>query len=130
MKKEIPVKADTSEFELQRLSLILFKVGDEKLNRKAKNDIKEFLKDISKNSIIRVKGYTDPLGTKRLNRDLSQKRAENTTAFIRKILSGVKIEQARGYASSEFPPGISSYSTPIERFLSRTVFIEVLKKIK
>jgi outer membrane protein OmpA-like peptidoglycan-associated protein len=130
VKREIPVKADTSEFELQRLSLILFKVGDETLSKKAKNDIREFLKDISNNSIIRVMGYTDPLGTPKLNKNLSRKRAENTAAFIKKILKGIKVEQSRGYASEAFPPGINSYSTPIERFLSRTVFIEILNKIK
>jgi outer membrane protein OmpA-like peptidoglycan-associated protein len=130
LRKEIPVIADTAEYELQRLSLILFKVGDEKLTEKAKKDIREFLKEINSKSIIRIHGYTDPLGTERLNKELSKKRAETTAKFIKRLLPKADIEQVKGLASEKFPPGIDSYGTPMHRFLSRTVFIEILKKIK
>ncbi len=130
MTKEIPVIADTSEYELQRLSLILFKVGDERLTEKSKADIKEFLKGTGSEAIIKIHGYTDPLGAERLNTELSRKRAENTAAFIRKILPKIHIQETKGFAARKFPPGINSYRTPIHRFLSRTVFIEVLKRIK
>lgn len=128
--KEIQVAADTSEYELQRLSLILFEVGSDKLNDKSINDIKVFLNDIGEKSIIRIKGYTDPLGTPSLNRELSYARAKNTAEFIKKHFKNLTIESVEGVADSQFPPGIKSYESPIERFLSRTVFIEVLNKRK
>jgi len=128
--KEIQVQADTSEYELQRLSLILFDVGNDKLSEEAKTEIREFMKGITPNSIVRVNGFTDPLGSSVLNIALSRKRAENTALYIEQLYSNIKIESVKGYASAEFPPGVFAYQTPIERFLARTVFIEVLKKIK
>lgn len=128
--KEIPVIADTSEYELQRLSLILFEVGSNKLNDKSISDIKVFLNDIGEQSIIRIKGYTDPLGSVSLNRELSSARAKNTADFIKSQYKNLIIEAVSGVADSEYPPGIRSYESPIERFLSRTVFIEVLNKRK
>ncbi|GEM_PF-1192581 len=128
--KTIPINVSSADYEIQRLSLILFNVSDDKLNKTAKNIIKDFVHNIADKSIIRVKGYTDRLGTLKYNRELSQRRAENTAAYIHKIVRNATIKKPLGYASSEFPPGINSYKTPIERFLSRTVFIEVWKKIK
>ena len=128
--KKINVIADTNQYELQRLSLILFGVSSEQLSQKAKNDIKSFVKEIKPESIINITGYTDILGSETLNKQLSSKRAQNTAQYIHQIAPSINIDKVTGLASSEYPPGIQSYSLPVERFLSRTVFIEVLNKIK
>ncbi len=128
--KKVNVIADTNQYELQRLSLILFGVSSEQLSQKAKNDLRLFTKDIKPESIINITGYTDALGSPALNKQLSNKRAQNTAQFIHQIAPEINIEKVSGIGSIEFPPGIESYSLPVERFLSRTVFIEVLNKIK
>jgi outer membrane protein OmpA-like peptidoglycan-associated protein len=129
-KQSIPINADTVEYEIQRLSLILFGVATAELSEKAKNDVRNFLDRIHPNSIIRITGYTDVLGSYSYNQKLSALRAENTASLVRNLLPSARIEYVRGEASKYFPPGIFSYSSPIERFLSRTVFIELLNKIK
>lgn len=128
--KKINVYADTAQYELQRLSLILFGVSSEQLNQKSKNEIRHFVKDIKPESIINITGYTDVLGSPQINKQLSNKRAQNTAQYIHQIAPQIHIEKVVGIGSIEFPPGIESYALPIERFLSRTVFIEVLNKIK
>jgi outer membrane protein OmpA-like peptidoglycan-associated protein len=128
--KKVNVIADTNQYELQRLSLILFGVSSEQLSQKAKNDIKLFSKDIKPESIINITGYTDALGSPSLNKQLSNKRAQNTAQYIHQIAPEIHIEKVLGVGSIDYPPGINSYALPVERFLSRTVFIEVLNKIK
>jgi len=128
--KELNVIADTVKYELQRLSLILFGVSSHQLSDKGKQDITDFLKKVQPESKLTITGYTDILGNFNQNKTISVNRAKNTADFIKKINPELDIEDIKGVASLEFPPGINSYLSPIERFLSRTVFIEVLNKIK
>lgn len=128
--KEIVVNADTARYELQRLSLILFGVSSDKLTEKSKDDIFHFTSKINPDSKIEIKGYTDILGVPLHNMQISQRRAKNTAEHIKKIAPNLIIDNIKGVASDEFPPGISAYNTPIERFLSRTVYIEVLNLLK
>jgi hypothetical protein len=127
---KIEVITDTNEIEIERLSLILFEVSSEILPELSKKELQSFI--ISKEQIenITVTGYSDILGTTEFNKSLSENRAKNTARFILSMKPGLEINNIKGVGTAHFPPGIKSFGTPAERFLSRTVFIEVLKKWK
>jgi outer membrane protein OmpA-like peptidoglycan-associated protein len=128
VRKFIFIKKDTSEIEIQRMSLVLFDVGSNKISEAARKGIINFIKDLDENSSIRITGYTDVLGEQENNIKLSQERAENTANIIRKKQPKAEITVVEGVAATRFPPGIYSYSTPAERFLTRTVLIEILRR--
>lgn len=128
--KPIKIINDTSEYEIQRLSLILFDVSSAVIPKSKKEEIEKFLMTNSELTQARIIGYSDILGDKDFNFTLSEKRAKNVLDLVKSIDPSIEILEAKGVGSSVLPPGISSYSTPAERFLSRTVYIELIKKWK
>ncbi|MCX7908906.1 MAG: OmpA family protein [Ignavibacteria bacterium] len=128
--KTINIINDTNEVEIQRLSLILFDVSSAEIPTNTKNEIKKFLTVNSELTQARIIGYSDILGDQDFNYSLSQKRAEKTLELVKSFDPNIEIIEMKGVGSSTFPPGIFSYSTPAERFLSRTVYIELIKKWK
>ncbi len=128
--KDIKVIKDTAEYEIQRFSLILFSVKSDVIPDKAKSDIIKELKGIDSDARIRITGYTDIIGSPELNKTLSENRANNTAKLIRENYPDANILSVTGVASMKYPPGITSYATAAERFLSRTVQIEILRRYK
>ena len=128
--KRIAVVNDTNEIEIQRLSLILFDVASAEIPRGTKSEIAKFLATNSELTQARIIGYSDILGDRDFNYELSKKRAEKTLELIKNIDPNIEILEVKGVGSSAFPPGNKSYSSPAERFLSRTVYIELIKKWK
>lgn len=128
--KQIYIVNDTNEIEIQRLSLILFDVSSAEIPTIARNEIKNFLTTNSELTQARIIGYSDILGDRDFNYSLSQKRAEKSLELVKSLDPTIEIIEIKGVGSSAFPPGIFSYSTPAERFLSRTVYIELIKKWK
>lgn len=128
--KQIKVVNDTNEVEIQRLSLILFDVSSAEIPPSTRAEIKKFLSVNSELTRARIIGYSDILGDQDFNYSLSQKRAEKTLELVKSFDPRIEIVDMKGVGSSAFPPGINSYSTPAERFLSRTVYIELIKKWK
>ncbi len=128
--KRIEVINDTNEIEIQRLSLILFDVASAEIPSGTKSDIAKFLVTNSELTQAKIVGYSDILGDRDFNYNLSQKRAERTLELVKSIDPNIEIIEVKGVGSSIFPPGLNSYSTPAERFLSRTVYIELIKKWK
>ncbi len=126
----IPVRIDTSDVEIQRLSLILFGIASDKVPEHSRKNLTEFIKENYKSGEVRIFGYTDILGNPASNKILADSRAENVAKVIREVAPELKISEEVGIASDKFPPGVVSYSTPPERFLSRTVYIEFFKKWK
>ena len=127
---KISIKKDTSNTEIQRLSLILFGVSSVSIPERAKGRLKEFVRSANQGMKATVYGYSDILGTFGNNLALSERRAQNTSKFIRDVAPNLDIMEVRGIGSTEMPPGIYSYATPAERFLTRTVYIELQKKWK
>lgn len=125
--KSINVVNDTADSEIERLSLILFKVSSDAIPEQNKRILKEFVKEITPQSTIMVKGYSDILGDDDRNRRLAERRAKKTADLILDYKPALNSVDIIGWGSLEYPRGISSYSTPPERFLSRTVQIEVKK---
>ncbi|TAL68543.1 MAG: hypothetical protein EPN82_09700 [Bacteroidetes bacterium] len=129
---EISVQKDTSDFEVERLSLALFYVSGYELREVDKKAINQFTKDLQKSDSITVTGFTDYLGNPETNLILSEKRSEVVCNYIRDIneveRSGAIISSCSGVGSNRKPPQIHSFETPEERFLSRTVQLEIRRK--
>ncbi|MBM2813755.1 MAG: OmpA-like protein [Ignavibacteria bacterium] len=124
----LKILADSIQSNIERMSLVLFNIRSAELSFDAKNSIKDFIQRIPRNSIIEIIGYTDKLGDYQENRKLSMQRAINTGKVISKLRPDLMITNINGIGPEEFPRGVGSYETPIERFLSRTVQIEVKDK--
>ncbi|MBU3699968.1 MAG: hypothetical protein FGM33_08175 [Candidatus Kapabacteria bacterium] len=127
---KIKVKKDTANIELERLTLTLFEVASDEISAIAEAQIKSFVENVPAGSTVIVRGFADMLGNAEFNKKLSQKRAESVCAAIQKYLRKRVDVQCNDITTDRFPPGIESYGTPEERFLSRTVQIEVKKARK
>lgn len=127
---KLAVRKDTSNTELERLTLTLFEVASDEISAVAEEQIKSFVENVPTGSTVIVRGFADMLGNADFNKKLSQKRAESVCNTIRKYLRKKVEIQCNDITTDRFPPGIESYTTPEERFLSRTVQIEVKKARK
>jgi outer membrane protein OmpA-like peptidoglycan-associated protein len=126
----LEILKDTSGIEKQNISLMLFVVNNAEVSADDKATIREFAKNLSENDSITIVGYTDRLGQFEDNLRLSVQRARNIAIYLKSILSiEVRAISVDGVGSMKMPPQISSYSTPEERFLSRTVRIEVFRRV-
>ena len=128
--EKVEFRQDTANYEIQRLSMTLFRVDDFKLSSRGKKQLRNFFSNYKPGSEIKITGYTDLLGEKEHNRALSLNRAKEVEKEIRKIVPDANIISVKGVADDEFPQGINSYNSAIERSLSRTVQIEIRVKIK
>ncbi len=127
---KIPVRIDTSDVEIQRLSLTLFGIASDKVPEDSKIILSEFIKENYRSGEVKIFGFTDILGSQAFNKNLAESRAESVAKLVREIDRSINISEKIAIASDRFPPGVFSYSTPPERFLSRTVYIELFKKWK
>jgi len=126
----LTVKKDTMNIELERLTLTLFEVASDEISVIAEEQIKSFVENVPAGSTVIVRGFADMLGNAEFNKKLSQKRADAVCETIQKHLRKKVNIQCNDITTDKFPPGIESYNTPEERFLSRTVQIEVKKTRK
>ncbi|MCX6140114.1 MAG: OmpA family protein [Candidatus Kapabacteria bacterium] len=110
---------------LERLTLTLFDVASDEITPIAEEQIKTFVENVPAGSTVVVRGYADMLGNAEFNKKLSQKRADAVCATIKTHLKKRVELQCNEIRTDRFPPGIEAYGTPEERFLSRTVQIEV-----
>jgi outer membrane protein OmpA-like peptidoglycan-associated protein len=128
--KSIPVRKDTLQNEVERLTLAVFEVSSAEVTPKIKREIQRFVKFLDENSQVNIVGYSDDIGNDYDNLQLSKIRAENVKNYIRQIAPRTKFGRVEGVGSSEFPPGLKSYDSPEERFISRTVEIEIRKRVE
>jgi outer membrane protein OmpA-like peptidoglycan-associated protein len=126
----IPIKRDTTNFAIQRLSLMHFPVQKSTLDKQGRNAIDAFLQDLEDNASISIIGYSDNLGNAQSNLELSKERAETVYKYIRSIKPKSNIIKVNGLGSTALPPGIRSHELPESRFLSRTVQIEIIRTWK
>jgi outer membrane protein OmpA-like peptidoglycan-associated protein len=122
---KLPIKRDTASNEYERLTLTLFDVASDKVTQIAEEQIKRFVEVVPTGSTVTVRGFADMLGNASFNRELSQRRATAVCDAIKKHLKKRVTLNCDEVRTDRFPPGIESYTTPEERFLSRTVQIEV-----
>lgn len=126
----IPIQRDTTNFAIQRLSLMHFPVQKATLDKQGRNAIDVFLQDLEDNASISIIGYSDNLGNAQSNLELSKERAETVYKYIRSIKPKSNIVKVNGLGSTALPPGIRSHDLPESRFLSRTVQIEIIRTWK
>lgn len=124
---QLAIVRDTLATEVERLTLTLFEVSSDELSARAVEQIKRFVEHVPSGSKVIVRGFADLLGNAEFNRKLSQRRAESVCIEIRKHLTKRVSIECTDITTDRYPPGIESNATPEERFLSRTVQIEVLK---
>lgn len=123
--EKIPIKKDTAEIEVEKLTLTIFEVSQADLNNRIKKEINKFVDKLGSDSEINITGYSDDLGSAKANKSLSAVRAEEVKKYIRSVAPNAKFGKVEGVGSEEFPPGVDSYNSPEERFISRTVEIEI-----
>lgn len=116
--------------KVSRLALIFFEFDSDKIAKNSLAQIDELTKYITDKSIVRISGYSDDIGDLEYNMELSTARAQNVADFIKQYNPNAYIESVKGYADTEFANGITSHGTPVERYLSRTVVIEVFDVIE
>lgn len=126
--KILALTKDTSNLEIESLTLTVFQVSQYSLDDRIKKEIRKFFDKIGDGASVYIKGYSDNLGVLSDNKRLSQTRANAVRDYIKSIAPKVKIIEAVGVGSDEFPPGVRGYMTPEERFISRTVQIEIRKE--
>lgn len=126
--RNVNIKKDTAEIEVEKLTLTIFEVSQARLNDRIKEEIKEFVSVLDKNSEINIKGYSDNLGNAVTNKNLSAVRANAVRDYIKKWAPEAQFGVVEGVGSEKFPPGVDSYQYPEQRFISRTVEIEIRKK--
>lgn len=126
--RTLRVIRETDNYELERLSLTLFPINLNTLTQEMREQTSEFLKGLGAQSTISIKAYCDILGDEKTNKFLAETRGEEIFRFIRRTAPAARIIEIKAYAEKEFPPGIDAYNLPEERFLSRTVAIEIRKR--
>lgn len=128
--EKVTVCRDTSSIEKQIISLTLFLVNNAEVSAQDKNTIREFARNLVDGDSVVIIGYTDKLGQFEDNLRLSVLRARNVADYLRSVISSnVTISSVDGAGSIKLPPQIKSYATPEERFLTRTVRIEVSRPL-
>lgn len=125
----VAVQKALAKDKIYRVPLILFDVASDDIPKHAESAIESLLPRLNAGSKVRVIGYTDILGNQDFNKQLSTNRAVNAAKLIRKYYPNVEIIETKGVGSDEFAPGIHSYNSPADRFLSRTVIIEVIDSL-
>lgn len=115
--------------KVSRLALIFFEFDSDKIINTSLAQINELTKYITNKSIISIKGYTDNIGTPEYNKQLSINRAQNTAQLILQYQPKANIKSIEGFGSEVHTNGIKSFDSPVERFLSRTVVIEVFDEL-
>lgn len=122
------VTKDTLPIAVQRLTLTFFKINEDKIRPKDSLEMMDFFRNLQPTDSLSFKGYTDSLGTPRENLELSERRARSVYDFW-KSTSGIGVvTDVHGVGSTQMIPKIPSYSTPEERFLSRTVLVEIRRR--
>lgn len=124
--KEIAFKQNAPDAKTKRLALILFDIDDDRIPQVARVDVANFLKDIPPDASLKISGYSDILGDRAHNLQLSEKRVQSTLQLVKQLSPDTPIRSASSLGCDRFPPDVYSYRTPIERFLSRTVIIDIV----
>jgi len=106
---------------------ILFGLADDRLSNKVKSELKNLVERLD-SARVKITGYSDIIGGEKKNRMLSANRAKNSAEQIRNINPKLEIISIKSYSYDKFPPGINSYGLPSERYLARTVLVEIFKK--
>ncbi|MBU3700060.1 MAG: hypothetical protein FGM33_08640 [Candidatus Kapabacteria bacterium] len=124
---EIPVGQFKKDIKFSSLSLAMFSVRSTELGKRDQELLKTFASRLDAGDRVAVIGYADDLGDAAMNQQLSLGRAKTVADRLRVLRPDCIVTRVEGMGSNSFPIGVSSYDTPEQRFMSRTVQI-VLEK--
>lgn len=123
-----PLEKALSEFEVSRLSLIVFDYDKSQLADENKIAMKQVLNTVQgPGSTAAITGSTDRLGEMSHNIELSTQRAQNTAAYLRSVAPAIQIESVKGIGPSVLP---YDNAFPEGRFYCRTVSILINTPVK
>lgn len=123
-----PVKKTRNEFEVSRLSLIVFDFDRSDITPHNKEMMKRFVSEaLRPTSEMSITGSTDRLGEAQYNMELSQMRAETVQKYLLGLQPQTRIRSVRGVGSSTLP---YDNNLPEGRYYCRTVSLEVRTPIE
>ncbi len=118
-----PIVKSLNQFELSRLSLIVFDFDRSDINQTNRTMMQTFIKDAMKeNSQVSITGSTDRLGEQKYNKTLSQSRADEAKNFLLTLNAAARIQKCEGIGASQLK---YDNSLPEGRYYCRTVSIVV-----
>ena len=123
-----PVIKTVSNYEVSRLSLIVFDFDRADISQQNKDMMLRVVKSASGDgSVATIVGSTDRLGELQHNMNLSTDRAVSVESFVRSIAPSLKITEVKGIG-----PAIIPYSNdlPEGRFYCRTVSLTITTPLR
>ncbi|MFM8770404.1 MAG: OmpA family protein [Candidatus Kapaibacterium sp.] len=115
------------DLKFSSLSLAMFAVRSTELGKRDLELLKSFAKRLDPGDRVAVLGYTDDLGNAATNQQLAAGRAQSVAERLRALRPDCVITRVEGLANTRYALGVTSYNTPEQRFMSRTVQL-VLEK--
>ena len=118
-----PIIKSRNQFEVSRLSLIVFDFDRSDISDQNKEMMKKFVNEaMQPSSVSSISGSTDKLGEAEHNLQLSTQRAESVKEFLLSLKPNANISSVRGLGASSLP-----YDNGLAegRYYCRTVSLEV-----
>ncbi len=122
------VKEEAHETVITLSGSVLFKTGEAELLPIAKNKLSKVsnaLKNLDEDKKIVVEGHTDSRGSAKMNKELSQKRAESVTEYLAQ--EGIPQSRLKAVGKGEEEP-VADNDSPEGRANNRRVELRILEK--
>jgi outer membrane protein OmpA-like peptidoglycan-associated protein len=119
----VPIVKSQYQFEVSRLSLIVFDFDQSVISDQNKQMMRTFVQEaLRPNSQATITGSTDKLGEAKYNKELSTARAQAVNSYLVSIKPDAQITSVRGIGASILP---FDNALPEGRYYCRTVSVEV-----
>lgn len=126
--KEFSLRKTVSNYEVSRLSLIVFDYDRSDISEQNREMMERVVKSATgQGSTARIVGTTDKLGERDHNMQLSQDRAKSVESFVRSIAPSLDIQEVRGIGPDQLP---YDNSIPEGRFYCRTVSLQITTPLR
>ena len=123
-----PVVKTVSNFEVSRLSLIVFDFDRADISEQNKEMMRRVVQSSSsEGSVASIVGSTDRLGELQHNMTLSTDRAQSVERFVRLIAPSLRISEVKGVGPAVLP---YSNELPEGRFYCRTVSLTITTPLR
>jgi outer membrane protein OmpA-like peptidoglycan-associated protein len=120
---KLAINKTMNQFEISRLSLIVFDFDQSDISDINKSMMKSFVRDaLRPNSIATITGSTDRLGEIEYNEELSANRANTVRDYLKSIQPTINIGSTKGIGASLLP---FDNNLAEGRYYCRTVSVEV-----
>lgn len=127
-KTRFPLIKTVSNFEVSRLSLIVFDYNRSDISDQNKEMMQRVISaSAGKGSTASIIGSTDRLGEVGYNLELSAARARSVQAYVRSIAPSLEITEVKGIGASSLP---YSNDVPEGRFYCRTVSLTITTPLR